>query len=222
MYQFIQISLTSDDVVYHEERKNYLRSLWGNHFEHKKGFIAKFSGAIGFTPVMLDYCSNYPYLIEPQVETPDSYKSPMDMLYNAMWVDLSKHGIVKFVVPFGIEEHPISKYSYNREEVCKKFVNFLSKIYPNLHIEVTYLKSFKYSAKTFIQNYFYQSMDFNDNSCTVECSSHRLLTDKEIQKMYKDMEGSTTYKWHINQFYCETCKSYHPDSPYHIEIVYEK
>ena len=61
MYKFIQISLTSDDVVYHEERKNYLRSLWGNHFEHKKGFIAKFSGAIGFTPVMFDCCSNYPY-----------------------------------------------------------------------------------------------------------------------------------------------------------------
>ena len=61
-------------------------------------------------------------MIEPQVDTPDSYKSPMDMLYNAMWVDLSKHGIVKFVVPFGIEEHPISKYSYNREEICKKFV----------------------------------------------------------------------------------------------------
>ena len=42
----------------------------------------------------------------------------------------------------------------------------------------------------FVLNYFYQSMNFEDDIYTVECSGHRMLTDKEIQQIYKDMDGA--------------------------------
>ena len=221
MYKFIEISLKCNHLVSHSERKSYLDSLWGHMPEKKKGSIMKFTTAIGYKPVMWDACSDYPIMHEPTVPTPDTYISPKQMLYKAMWVDLSNKGILKFVVPIGIEEHPNSKYTYNREDICKQFMKFLNKVYPDIIVEMTYLKSFRVTVKTFVLNHFYQNMDFKDDIYTVECSSHRLLTDKEIEKIYKDMYDATEYNWHIEQYFCETCKGYHPHAPYHIEVVYD-
>lgn len=222
MNKFIQITLKSENIVTHIQRKDFLHSFYGDVYKHKKGMIYKFNGSIGFKPVVDDICSEYPIVHTAEVESPSTYISPEMMFYKAMWVDLDKHNIVKFVVPFGVEEHPISKYSYNRETICKQFVKFLQKVYPNIVVEMTYLESFRYTVKTFVLNHFYQSMDFKDNCYTVECSAHRMLTEKEIEKIYQDMNGAAEYKWHIEQFYCDTCKGYHPHAPYHIEVVYDR
>lgn len=222
MNKYIQITMKSNDFVSHNERKAYLKSFYGSTSERKKGSIQKFCNAIGFKPVMDDYMSDYPIIHTAVVESPDTYTTPEMLLYKSIWVDLSKNGIVKFVVPMGKEEHPDSHYSYTHEELCKQFVKFMKKIYPTVNIEMTYISSFRYTVKTFVLNYFYQSMNFKDDIYTVECSSHRLLTDKEMEQIYKDMDGATEYKWHIEQFYCETCKSYHTHAPYHIEVVYDR
>ncbi len=222
MYKYIQISLKAKSSITHSERKSYFDSLWGCYMDKKKGSILKFCNAIGFKPVIADICTNYPYIEGPIVKSPDTYISPNMMLYKALWVDLSNKGILKFVIPLGVEEHPNSVYTYDREEISHKFVQFLSKVYPDIDIEVSYLKSFRYTVKSFVLNLFYQSMNFNDIHYTVECSAHRKLTDKEIDQIYKDMANATDYNWHIEQYYCETCKSYHSDCPYHIEVVYDK
>lgn len=178
--------------------------------------------AIGFGPVTMDIYSEYPVAIPAQVQTPQMYNSPKEMLFNAMWVSMGKYGILKFVIPIGTESHPNSNFTYDRVEIANKFANFLRKVYPDLQIEVSYLEKFKYSVKTFVLNFFYQSMNFTEDIYTVECSAHRLLNEKELQKIYRDMDGATTYKWHIEQFFCETCKQHHPDAPYHIEVVYDR
>lgn len=220
--KYIQILMKSYNNVSHNERKAYLNSLWGSPSNKKKGSIMKFCTSIGFKPVMYDICTDYPIVHEPTIEMPENYTNPEQMLYKALWVDMENKGIVKFVVPIGDEKHFVSKYTYNREDICKQFVKFLKKVYPNIQIEMTYLESFRYTVKTFVLNHFYQCMDFKDSSYTVECSAHRLLTNKEIEKIYQDMDGATDYKWHIEQFYCETCKAYHSHAPYHIEVVYER
>ena len=222
MSKYIQIVMKSNSFVSHIERKAYLHSLYGSVYDKKKGSIQKFCNAIGFKPVMDDYVSDYPVVIPAEVKTPDTYTTPEMLFYKAIWVDLSKNGIVKFVVPMGIEVHPNNKYSYNHEDICKQFVKFMKKIYPSVNIEMSYINSFRYTVKTFVLNHFYQSMNFKDDAFTVECSSHRLLTEKEMEQIYKDMDGATEYKWHIEQFYCETCQSYHPHAPYHIEVVYDR
>jgi hypothetical protein len=222
MDKYIQIVMKSDNAVSHSERKSFLKSFYGSTSTRKKGSIQKFCNAIGFKPVIDDYMTDYPVIHSAVVKSPDTYTTPDMLFYKAMWVDLSKNGIVKFVVPMGKEEHPDSQYSYNHEDICKQFVKYLKKVYPNVQIEVSYLKSFRYTVKTFVLNYFYQSMNFEDDIYTVECSGHRMLTDKEIEQIYKDMDGATNYKWHIDQYFCETCKHWHADAPYHIEVVYDR
>lgn len=219
---YIQISLKSNNKVSHSERKSYLKSFYGSCYDKKKGSITKFCTSIGFKPVMDDYHSEYPILHPAVVKSPDTYTSPEDMFYKGIWVDLTSNGVFKFVVPVGSEIHPDFKYSYNRENICRQFVKFLNKVYPNLIVEFSIIPSFRYTVKTFVLNHFYQCMDFKDDSFTVECSSHRMLTDKEIRQIYKDMSGTTEYDWHIEQFFCETCKGYHPNAPYHIEVVYDE
>jgi hypothetical protein len=222
MHKYIQISLTSANDVTHAQRKAYLSSLYGSVYKRKKGIVFKFCGSIGFKPVLYDPYSEFPILIDPEVDSPNSYIDPEKMLYDALHVNLAKNGIVNFTVPVGIEDHSVAKYSYNREKICQKFAKFLKKVYPNLIVNVFWLDDFETTVTDFVLDYIYRNLDFDDELYTVECSSHRLLTDEEIKGIYKKMAGVTKYGWKIDQFYCETCKKYHPDAPYHIMVVYDK
>lgn len=219
---YIQISLKSNNKVSHIERKKYLKSFYGSVYDKKKGSVTKFCTSIGFKPVMDDYHTDYPIIHPAEIKSPDTYVSPEDMLYRHIWVDLSSNGVLKFVVPMGEQVHPNKKYSYSHKDICEQFVKFLNKVYPNLKVEMKIVDSFRYTVKTFVLNFIYQNLDFKDDCYTVECSSHRLLSEQEIQQIYKDMQGTTEYNWHIEQYYCETCKGYHPHAPYHIEVVYDR
>ena len=221
MSKHIQISLTAKNDVAHEQRKAYLHSLYGNMREKKKGAICKFCGSIGFKPVLCDPYTEFPILREPKISSPDSYITPEQMLYNALNVNLANNGIINFTVPIGVETHPVAKYSYDREEICKKFAKFLEKVYPDAVVGVSFVEDFEMSVKDFVLDHFYQNMDFDDDIYTVECSSHRLLTEKEIEEIYQDIGDAIKYGWKIDQFYCETCKNHNPDAPYHIMVAYD-
>jgi hypothetical protein len=174
-----------------------------------------------FKNVVDDWHTANPTIYPAKVKSPDNYIAPQMLFFKHMWVDLSPNGIVKFVVPMGFEKHFIDDYSYEHKDICEKFVRFLEKVYPDTNIEMTYLENFEYSAKDFVLNNFYQSLDFEEDLYTVECSSHRLLTEEEIQEIYEILNACLRYGWKISQYYCEVCKEYHPDAPYHIEIEYE-
>lgn len=218
---YIQINLKSKNKVSHEERLSYINSLFGSHYEQKKGMITKFNNAYHFKDVVDDSFSKFPTIIPAKVETPESYISPESLLFKTLWVDLSKNGIVKFLIRVGTEEHPISKYSYDREEISKQFVQFLSKVYPDITIEMTTVNSFRYTVQTFVLNHLYLNLDRESDKYTVECASHRLLTDKEKENIYKKLAGFTNYEWSIEQFFCKTCESYDKKTPYHIEVAYK-
>jgi hypothetical protein len=222
MYKYIQISLTSPNAVTHEQRKAYLSSLYGSTYEKKKGLIFKFCGSIGFKPVLYDPYSEFPILLSPQITSPESYVDPEKMLYDALHANLSEHGIVNFTIPLYDESHPDPRYSYSSANIGQKFAKFLEKVYPDLIVSVYWLNEFDMPVKDFILNYIYRNLDFNEELYTVECSSHRLLTDEEIKDIYHAMNGIAKYGWKIDQFYCDTCKKYHEDSPYHIMVVYDK
>ena len=50
----------------------------------------------------------------------------------------------------------------------------------------------------------------------------RLLSDVELKRVETQLKKLYVYGFHLEQYYCETCAGYHPKSPYHIEVVYEK
>lgn len=222
MHKYMQISLTSEKDVTHDQRKAYLSSLYGNTYERKKGVVFKFCGSIGFKPVLYDPYSEFPILIAPKVASPNSYVDPEKMLYDALYANLNERGIVNFFIPICDETHPDPRYSYNSANIGQKFAKFLEKVYPDLIVSVSWMDDFEVPVKDFVLNYIYRNLDFNEELYTVECSSSRLLTDEEIKEIYRDMNGVAKYGWKIDQFYCETCKKYHEDAPYHIMVVYDK
>lgn len=221
MYKFVCISLKSSQLVTHQERKKYIKSFYNDCYNKKFGMIEKFVKAVGFNNILDDYVTDYPTVNLAKVKSSEEYTDPCTLLSNGMHIDLDKYGIIKFVIPMGKEVHPNSEFSYSHKKLCEKFYNFLKKVYPHLNITYTLLENYRPILRTFALDYFYQNMSESDIHYTVEFSSHRMLNEEEKEYIYNVLREWVKYPFHINQYYCETCKSYHKDSPYHIEIEYD-
>ena len=216
---FVKISICGDEHVTHAQRKAYLRSMFGH--DKNKGSIFKFASAHGYRPVMFDFFAEGGVINDPKVPSPEDYINPCAMLYRSIRADTDGNNIAQFILPAEHIAHPVAAYSYDGEMIGHKFAKFLKKVYPQLNIEVGSVDSDELDVAEFALDFFYTNLDFENPHYTVEFSSHRLLTDDEIERVYRVMDGATKYKWHIEQFECETCRSYHPDSPYHIMVVYD-
>lgn len=219
---YFKISVKSKHNVSDIERKKYIRCLYDDFEGHKLGFFSKFNNACGFKNVVTDYVSHYPVCEPPKVETPDEYLAPGDLLVrHPMIVNLTNKGLYTFYIEDGYEKHPISEYSYSHKDIAVKFYKFLRKIFPDLVIEFDFVESKKIPLLSRVISYFYISMEA-DVQYTVECSMPRLLTDDEMNRLYSILKNIVPYSFIIDQYYCETCYNWHKDSPYHIEILYQK
>lgn len=220
MYKYICISLKSLRTVSHADRKKYLNSLYGSLSGNKKGIIDKFNNAYGYKDVVDDIVSEYPTIRPAKVKSPKGYKSPKEVFYKGIEVDLTKNGVLQIIVPIEKYEHPVEQYSYSTKYMAYHLVDFLKKVYPDLIIE-SYLIEKKYKKRRdFVLNYFYICLDPTYDNYTIECSISKLLNENEINYIEGILREVVPYPIHINQAYCETCYGYDKKSPYHVEIVY--
>lgn len=220
---YISVSVTSRKKVTHEERKACLDKLYGNASKGVYGVIRNFNRAYGYADWEDDMVKEYPSLVPAKFKCPDDFETPETKLWDHIWVDLSSTGVFRFVVKNGIEQskkRPSLKYDI--EDMCRKLAAFLQDNYKGYMVQVKTLHSFNPILRTKILNFFYINMDPNSTYVTVELSAPRLLTDEEKAKIEKELKKMVPYRFHINQFYCETCKGYHPNCPYHTEIEYDE
>ena len=194
------------------ERKRYITSLIGEY--GKLGVINKFNNSIGFKAVSFDpvertFPSNELY--------PDGYKSPSTAILEALRVVSDENTIVYIEFDGGYVSHPQKKYSYGVCDLFDKFFRFVKKVYPDVKIEKVGKQEKNLLSVVF--NHFYLCMAEGD-FITAEISSSRLLDEKELEYLKKNLRVITKEKIDINQFYCETCAKYDKTHPYHIEIEY--
>lgn len=220
MNGYVVIYMESKKPVTNIDRKKYIDSLMGNMLERRRGTITKFNNAIGYKPVIDDIYTQHPILIPAKVESPDGYKAPEDLFYHNMYVDFRQKGIVKFIIPNSHFKHTKQKFSYSAFNMIAPFKNYLQKIYPDIVLHSEYKEKVRINTKDFVLGFMIKNLKFDEDLYTVECSTHRPLTEKEIYEIEKELNACTSYKCRINQFYCETCRGYNPDAPYHIEIEY--
>lgn len=218
---YYKVTLKSLNPVSHETRKKYLESMYGSHSNGKRGSIDKFCRAIGFKPIMDDWYRGS-VIIDAEIPSPESYQKPAQMLFQGLHVELGENNIVSFVVPLRNVKHPNQQFSYHTAVLCQKLAKFLRKVYGDIIIEQSIVAEIsEMSDDEFVLDFIYQSLDFQDSLYTVECSTSRMLTENELTKIYQKLNGATAYNWHIEQFYCETCASYHPHAPFHTEVIYD-
>lgn len=220
MYKYIGIFLRSAGNVSHQNRKEYLKSLYGDCYAQKFGMVDKFVKAVGYNDIYEDMVSGFPTIHEAKIPSPEGYKMPESLLKEGLHIDLGPCNVAKFVVPLGKEEHTDKKFSYSHKVLCKKFVEFLRKVYPELKIEMELLENVEIPLKDFALDYFYQSMDIGGIPYCAEFSSHRLLKDNELNEVDQVLREVFKFPFEISQHYCETCAKHHADHPYHIEIEY--
>ena len=219
-HNYYVIYMKSKKPITNIERKKYIDSLLGSMMNQRRGTITKFNNAIGFKPVIDDLYTQHPVMIPAKVESPKDYESPESLFYHNMYVDFSKNGIVKFIISNKHVSHPNKKFDYATRNMVTPFINYLRKVYPETIIHGEVKEKVRVNLKDFVLGFMIKNLKFDEDLYTVECSTHRLLTDKEVYEIERELNACTSYKCSINQFYCETCKGYNSDRPYHIEIVY--
>lgn len=223
MASFMKIDVVSKHTATWRERKVYLSSLFDVFERHQMGFFSKFNNALGFKDVVCDYVTKYPVILEKKVETPDDYIAPIDLFVKKLpCIPMKGNTLFTLYVEEGVEKHPISRYSYDHFEMGKRFCKFMQKVFPDLEITYSIVNKYPPDLEHRIFNYFFLCMELEDNYCTVECSMPRLLSDVELKRVETQLKKLYVYGFHLEQYYCETCAGYHPKSPYHIEVVYEK
>lgn len=219
-YIYIYLDVKRDISVTNDMRKKYLLSLAGSF--NKLGQIEKFNNAIGFGPVINKF-EQEGRRIPPEIEVASGYEAPCDILQNGVHIVLGKHSLLKIEMPDKrVVCNADSRFSYSVSELSERFIQFLRKVYPDILISKI-IRNTRIRAYliTSITDYFYRNLDFNSPFITVELSSHRLLTDKELDFLTKRIRSWVSYPFHIDQYYCETCAEYNKKTPYHIEIVYD-
>lgn len=224
---YFKISLYSNELLTMEQRKAYIDKLYSEPATYNKdkkrnsGFIRKFNNSIGFKDVVLQW-DNYNSAKCLEMENPENYLSPIDIIVEGIRTPILSFNIVEFYIPKTFVEHINKKYSYNTRTIAIKWRKFLMKVFPELNtsFEVVEEKP-KLSLRDFALEYFYLNID-RDSRYTIEFRSERLLTDKEIEFILPKIQTLTNYKISIHQQYCETCSEYSEGKqPFHIEIDYD-
>ena len=219
-HNYIVITMESKKPITNIERKRYLDSLMGSMMQQRRGTITKFNNAMGYKPVIDDMYTQHPILVPAKVESPKDYESPEDVFYHNMFVDFSKKGIVKFIIPNKSFGHPNKRFAYSTRNLIYPFKNYLQKIYPETVIRSEAKERVRINTKDLVLGFMLKNLDLNDDLYTVECSLGRFLTDKEVFEIERELNACTSYKCGINQYECDTCRGYNSEKPIHVEIVY--
>ncbi len=214
------VTISSKDASTQKMRKQLVKQLTGDSWLGKQGFLDKFNNALGFKPLIIDFSTNH--INSPEIKSPEDYQAPRDFFLYHMYPDFSEKGLVKFIIPKQRMIHPNKKYSYGAYQMVYKFENFLKKIFPNFEIKVFDIENDNPSMNEEIERHFFINLACEDGpDYTLECASEELMTQEELEEIYSHFRELTPFSWHIEQYFCETCQKYHPEAPYHTEIVYD-
>ena len=185
-----------------------------------KSCILKFNNSLGFKNVV-SLPNKFGGVITPKIESPKEYFSPYDLLLNNMQVSFDGDELVNFTVRKKYIRHTDTKYSYSTEEIIFKFKNFLEKVYPWTTAYIEEKETIdKATVEDFILNKFFVGfIERKSRFVTVEFSIPKLIEERHIQKIKSILNQGEKSEVSINQYYCETCKSNNPKTPYHIELI---
>lgn len=224
--KYNKISVSSNDLLSLKSKREYINSLFSQSATYQKdvkrnnGFIHKFNNAIGFKPVVHNF-DNFNCSPSPKIESPESYLSPKNLIFESLRTPIVSFSIFEFYIPIKQIEHPNQKYSYNTLDISNKFSDFLKKVFPELIVENELIEELpKQSLRDFAFESFYSQLGENINY-TIEFSSSEKLSDDDIAYMLPKLQLLTKDTITIAQFPCKSCTEHSGGKkPYHIEIVY--
>ena len=213
----IKLTITIPNTSY-KQRLDFLSKLYGTTNDY--GVLVTFNNALGFKPVSR-YTSRPDggYFIDPALPTPVDYKTPQVMLCNAMEFFDEDNEVISFVVEDKNIWHPISKYSYNTTDVLFKLNNYIQKKFPMVKTQFVKMDdNYNQGLCAFVLSYFWKCLAYCD-CCDTTVSTSRKLTSTERRQILRVMSKVVDYTPDIYQEWCETCHSYHKDSPFHTELI---
>ena len=224
---FIKVSVYSNELLSLKERKKYIEKMYSkpvtySEAKRKHGLVLKFNNAIGFKPVTT-IVDNRSVVNRPIEEVPEEYETPEDLLFENMRVPIESFNILEFYIPVKKVKHPKQKFSYKTENIADKWIAFLQKVWPELHVKKEYFEELpKLSLRDFAFQYFHKCLD-EEFSYTIEFSSVARLTKEDIDYMLPKLQTLTKKTIAIHQYECEVCKyNTFGEKDVHIEIVYDE
>lgn len=200
----------------YKERLEYAGKAFIEHYTGQKsiGYIEKFNNAYGFKKLEYDEKTHV-----TEIESPDGYHSPYSLLLLNRYFLNKKNEISTFIIENEMMEHPIEEYTYNTMSMLISFQSFLYKVFPNdIRIEFSETDEIELSAKARILSHFWNCA--SESECVdTEMAIGHLITKKEKKYILNVMSQVLSYEPEIRCWLCETCFEYHPERPYHIELM---
>lgn len=222
---YLKVSLYSDDLMTLKERKKHIESMYGErrNYTQKKiniGFIHKFNNSIGFKPVV-GHDDNYGRYYRPEVESPEDYLSPKDILFKNMRTPLDSFELLVFYIPDKEITHTIEKFTYNGSDIACKWESFLKKVFPKLKVKTNRIEEIpKQSLRDFTLEYFFRNLN-NTLNYTIEFSSDELLSNEDLDYIVPKIQQFSNDTITVAQFPCKACvANTNGEKNYHIEVVY--
>jgi hypothetical protein len=226
---YYRITLFSHSFLSLSEKKEYIDALFPvqKTFQKTKnqnqGFLTKFTHSIGFKPVS-SWIDNTGTYIREEVESPEEYLHPKELLQECMQTPIEGTIILSFELPKQKIKHPTSRFSYHTKEIAVKWTAFLKKVFPHLQCELKVIEDKSIlSLKEYTLQYFYRNID-KTYSYTLEFNSKTYLTNEEKNEILTYLQPlSDDYLLDIGQYNCSTCAGHsNGQKPIHIELVYHE
>lgn len=222
---YIAISLSSKEPLSLIEKQAYVNSLYRSpctyqaDVKRNQGFVHKFASSIGFKPV-LSYVDNGSQYFNPEELSPETYKNPVDLLFEGLNTPVQSLEIINFVLPVEQISHPKDQFSYWTKDLAEKAKSFFQKVFPELEVKTLELEeSPTLSVKDFVLEHFYRSLD--ENNYTNELSIPFLLKKEEVNDIIQTLQVLTDIHIGIAQYKCNVCKhNSGGKNKFHIEVVY--
>ena len=213
----IKLTMSLPNATY-KQRLNFLSKLYGTTEDF--GILVTFNNALGFKPVST-YTSRPDggYIIDPVVFTPPEYDTPHSFLCKAMEFFDEKDEVISFVVEDKNIRHPVYKYCYNTTDILFKWNNYIQKKFPKIEIHFSKMDDdYNQGLCPFVLTHFWKCLAYSEY-CDTTISLSRKLTSVERRQILRVMSKIVDYTPTIYQEWCETCYSYHKDSPIHTELI---
>jgi len=224
---YYRITLSSCLPISLLEKKEYIDRMFPASKTYQKdkqrnqGFLLKFNHSIGFKKVS-SWIDNTSTIIQEEVESPEGYLNPKELLLKHMQTPVEGPIILSFELPKQKMKHDKQKFSYDTKTISEKWCSFLQKVFPHLQCELSEVNhQTMLSLKDYTLQYFYQCIE-KSSSCTIEFSSETYLTNEEKKEILTHLQPlSDEYILDIGQYNCSTCAGYsNGQKPIHIELIY--
>ncbi|RHB41925.1 hypothetical protein DW886_15325 [Enterocloster aldenensis] len=212
----IVMTVYSSRPMSYKERLKYAAKAFTHNYTIEKniGYITKFNNALGFKRLEYDDEKHV-----TEIESPDGYRSPYSLLLINRYFFNKENEIMTFVIPDMTMKHNLDEYTYKTLPMLFKFQSFLYKVFPNdIRIEFTIKPETQYPTKVNILSHFWNCL--SEGECVdTEMSIGHEITKNEKKYVLDVIRQIVSYEPDISCFLCEACYEYHPDYPYHIELI---